>query len=55
VDTYVRNKIDNNEKVNCIFLDVKKAFDSVNHELLIRKLDYCGIRGCIRFNEIFFE
>jgi retron-type reverse transcriptase len=32
-------------KVLGIFLDFKKAFDSVNHELLINKLDFCGIRS----------
>jgi len=28
-----------------IFLDVKKAFDNVNHEKILRKLSYAGIRG----------
>ena len=27
------------------FLNIKKAFDSVNHEVLLRKLQCCGIRG----------
>jgi len=45
VDTYIRSKIDNDEKVIGIFLDVKKAFDSVNPKLLISKLENCGIRG----------
>jgi len=45
VSTYVRNKVDNNEKVIGILLDVKKSFDSVNYKLLISKLEHCGIRG----------
>jgi hypothetical protein len=28
-----------------IFLDFKKAFVSVNHEKLLKKLNYAGIRG----------
>jgi hypothetical protein len=37
--------LDKKFKVLGIFLDFKKVFDSVNHELLINKFDFCGIRG----------
>jgi hypothetical protein len=32
-------------KTSCIFVDVKKAFDCVNHEVLLSKLHDLGIRG----------
>ena len=28
-----------------LFLDIKKAFDSDNHKKLLKKLNFCGIRG----------
>lgn len=37
--------IDKNEVVIGLFLDFQKAFDTVNHEILLRKLDKYGIRG----------
>ena len=33
------------EPIDVIYLDVAKAFDSVSHEKLLRKLDYYGIRA----------
>lgn len=36
---------DRGEQTACLFFDLKKAFDVVNHRLLFEKLSMCGVRG----------
>ena len=39
------DNINNHQYTALLFLDLKKAFDTVNHEILINKMDHYGIRG----------
>ena len=47
----ILNKIQNNidkRLYSCgIFIDLKKAFETVDHSILLHKLHHCGIRGMI--------
>ena len=42
----VRKCLDNGEFACGVFVDLQKAFDTVDHKILISKLDHYGIRGC---------
>ena len=44
----IRSALDNNKVACGIFIDLQKAFDTVNHEILLTKLDYYGFRGNIK-------
>jgi len=41
----IQSAIDQNSYSCGIFLDFSKAFDTVNHNILIQKLEHYGIRG----------
>ena len=41
----IKDSIDKKQFGCRIFIDLKKAFDTVNHEILLRKLEHYGIRG----------
>ena len=45
VITKLCNAIDHNNFSTGIFLDLSKAFDTVNHDILISKLEHYGVRG----------
>ena len=41
----IRKSLDNKSFVCGVFIDLEKAFDTVNHAILLKKLDFYGIRG----------
>ena len=45
VCTQLVNAVENKQFSTCIFLDFAKAFDTVDHNILIYKLEYNGVSG----------
>ena len=43
----IHSNMDNRKYLCGIFIDLKKAFDTVNHEILLIKLEHYGIRGVL--------
>ena len=47
----IRELVDSGQYVCGIFVDLEKAFDTVNHDILCEKLNYYGLRGNV--NKLF--
>lgn len=43
--TEIIEKLDKNEAVAGLYFDLSKAFDTIDHPLLLKKLESCGVRG----------
>ena len=41
----IQTQLDEGKYCAGVFVDLKKAFDTVGHDILLRKFDNCDIRG----------
>ena len=43
--TYIQNELEKNNFCIGLFMDLSKAFDTIDHHILLKKLNSCGVRG----------
>lgn len=43
----ITNSIENKLSTIGIFIDLRKAFDTIDHRILLKKLEYIGVRGMV--------
>jgi hypothetical protein len=43
--SYIFEGIDNNKQIDSVYTDFRKAFDRVDHQILLEKIAFNGIRG----------
>ena len=41
----IQTQLDNNKYTAGVFADLEKAFDTVDHDTFIEKVNHCGVRG----------
>ena len=51
----VYSSLDKKQNTIAVYLDLSKAFDTVNHEVLMSKLQHNGIRGVMLSWFVLFE
>lgn len=43
----ITNSIENKLSTTGIFIDLRKAFDTIDHRIILKKLEYIGVRGMV--------
>ena len=44
----ITNSLDHMNAVISVFIDLRKAFDTIDHTILLQKLNHYGIRGIVK-------